>query len=232
LKTGSTVWNVRTGSGFCDVVGLPLNSRKRAPIVGNMKRIASFVVCLSLAGARVLCAQDAASEERYNKLSGQIEDLRSAQESLNRKIDALGKDIESVRAHMDKQPSGSFASEEDVKRLADSVKEVDRKRLDDYEKIRTELKSLGKTLAASTPSIHKNSASSTDENPSRTRNTGATEQVYEYEVKKGDTLSVIVQAYRDNNIKITRDQILKANPGLKPEKMRVGQKIRIPPPQA
>lgn len=51
-------------------------------------------------------------------------------------------------------------------------------------------------------------------------------------MKKGDTLSTIVQAYRDNNIKVTMDQILKANPGLKPERMRVGQKIFIPAPQS
>jgi LysM repeat protein len=55
---------------------------------------------------------------------------------------------------------------------------------------------------------------------------------FEYEVKKDDTLSLIVKAYRDNNIKITMDQVLKANPGLKPEKMRVGQKIFIPAPQS
>jgi LysM repeat protein len=195
-----------------------------------MKRIAPFLLCLALAGVPVLRAQDAASEERYNKLSGQIEDLRSTQESLNHKIEGLAKDIEALRIHMDKQPSGNFASDEDVKRLAESVKEVDRKRLDDYERIRTELKNLGKTLAASTPSVHKNSAPSSDESSPKGKST-LPDKWFEYEVKKGDTLSLIVQAYRDNNIKITRDQVLKANPELKPEKMRVGQKIKIPAPQ-
>jgi len=39
-----------------------------------------------------------------------------------------------------------------------------------------------------------------------------------------------VKAYKDNNINVTMDQVLKANPGLKPEKLRVGQKIIIPAP--
>jgi LysM repeat protein len=55
---------------------------------------------------------------------------------------------------------------------------------------------------------------------------------FEYTVQAGDTLAAIVKAYRDKSIKITLSQVLAANPGLKPENMRVGQKIVIPaPPQ-
>jgi len=49
-------------------------------------------------------------------------------------------------------------------------------------------------------------------------------------VARGDTLSTIVEAYREQNIKVTLDSILKANPGLKPERLQVGQKIIIPAP--
>jgi LysM repeat protein len=40
-----------------------------------------------------------------------------------------------------------------------------------------------------------------------------------------------VQAYKDQGIKLTEKQILSANPGLVPEKLKVGQKIWIPAPQ-
>ena len=43
---------------------------------------------------------------------------------------------------------------------------------------------------------------------------------------------MIIAAYKEKGIKITVDQILKANPGLKADKLRVGQKIWIPSPQA
>lgn len=195
-----------------------------------MKRIAIFVLGLALIGAPGLRAQDAATDERLNKLAGQIQDLQSSQEAITRKLEGLAKEFESLRGQLDK-PAGNFASDEDLKRLADTVKEIDRKRLDDYEKIRTELKSLGKTLVASTPSARKISAPAPTEVASNDKS-NVPDKGFEYQVKRGDTLSIIVQAYRDNNIKVTMNQILKANPGLKPEKMHVGQKIFIPAPQS
>ncbi|HZR21467.1 MAG TPA: LysM peptidoglycan-binding domain-containing protein [Verrucomicrobiae bacterium] len=195
-----------------------------------MKRIALFALGLALAIPAALPAQDAATEERLNKLSGQIEDLRASNEALNRRLETLTKDIDALRSQMDK-PAGNFASDEDLKRLADTVKEIDRKRLDDYEKIRTELKSLGKTLAASAPSSVRKSSPPPVIEASNDKGS-VPDKGFEYQVKHGDTLSLIVQAYRDNNIKVTKDQILKANPGLIPEKMKVGQKIFIPAPQS
>jgi LysM repeat protein len=51
-------------------------------------------------------------------------------------------------------------------------------------------------------------------------------------IQKGDTLSIIAQAYKEKNIRASIDDILKANPALKAEKLKVGQKIFIPaPPQ-
>jgi LysM repeat protein len=188
------------------------------------------VLGVALCAGPALRAQDAASEERFNKLAGQIEDLRAGQEALGKRIEALLKHFESMRGQMDK-PSGNYASDEDLKRLAEAVKEIDRKRLEDYEKIRTELKNLGKSLAAPTPVSHKTAPPVVADN-ANSEKSNIPDKGFEYQVKKGETLSMIVQAYRDNNIKITTDQVLKANPGLKPEKMRVGQKIFIPAPQS
>lgn len=183
-----------------------------------------------MAGVPALRAQDAANDERYNKLAGQIEDLRSSQDALSRKLESIAKDIDALRGQTEKQPSANLASEEDLKRLAEAVKEIDRKRIDDNEKIRTELKGLGRTLAASPISAHKSPAP-VEDGSAKSKAT-VPDKGYPYEVKKGDTLSLIVKAYCDNNIKVTMDQVLKANPGLKPEKMRVGQKIFIPAPQS
>jgi LysM repeat protein len=59
---------------------------------------------------------------------------------------------------------------------------------------------------------------------------GGKENGYERTIAAGDTLSVIAAAYRDQGIKVTSDQILKANPGLDPKNLKVGQKIFIPAP--
>jgi len=193
-----------------------------------MKRMAILAVGYALISVPLLRAQDAASEERFNRLAGQIEDLRSNQEALGKRLDAIGRELEGLRGKLDK-PSGNFASEEDVKSLAAAVKEVDRKRLEDYEKIHTELKNLGRSLTSTMPASHKTTQAPAPEATASDKTT-TPDKAYEYLVKKGDTLSVIVKAYQDNNIKVTTDQVLKANPGLKAEKLRVGQKILIPAP--
>jgi len=53
---------------------------------------------------------------------------------------------------------------------------------------------------------------------------------YDYTVQKGDTLLAIAKAYREQGVKVSTDEILKANPGLDPKTMKVGQKIFIPAP--
>jgi LysM repeat protein len=195
-----------------------------------MKRISILLAASALFTTPVLRAQDAATEERLNKLAGRIEDLTAGQEALGKRIEALGREVESLRSAMDK-PTGNYAGQEDVKHLAEAVKEIDRKRLDDYDKIKAELLKLQKSLTAPVPPSKKTPPPGPTDNGSSEK-PSAPDKGYEYIVKKGDTLSIIVQAYRDNNIKVNTDQILKANPGLKAEKLRVGQKIFIPAPQS
>lgn len=191
-----------------------------------MKRIALLLailtLCPSLPSVR---AQDAATEERLNKLAGQIEDLRAGQDALHKQVEALLKEFENLREQTGK-PSGNYAAQEDLKRVADAVKEVDQKRIDDAEKIRVELLNLRKGLLASPPPKKPVTPASPDVPAS-----DKPEKGFEYIVQTGDTLSTIVKGCRAKNVNVTVDQILKANPDLKPEKMRVGQKIFIPAPK-
>jgi len=192
------------------------------------------LAALLLCGISKVRADDAATEERLNQLSGKIEDLIAGQEAQRKQLAELRREIESLREQASK-PTGNFAAQEDLKRVADAVKEVDRKRLEDYEKIRGTIKELGTTLAAQ-PQRTKKSDSGTiemaqvDKRP-KSEKAEKSEKGFEHTVKSGDTLSGIVAAYREQNIKVTKDQIIAANPGLVPEKMRLGQKIWIPAPQ-
>jgi LysM repeat protein len=188
-----------------------------------MKPIYFFLAIALLAAPANARAQDTATEERLNKLSAQIEVLVEAKESQNKKIEALAKAVDALEQQLNK-PNASYASEEDVKHLADKIREVDQKRQDDNDRIlegiKKELKSFSVAAGKST-AVKPAPAIDTTPLP---------DKGFEYTIQTGDTLSVIVSAYRDKNIKITTDQILKANPGLKPEKLRVGQKIFIPAP--
>ena len=189
-----------------------------------MKRI-FFGLLLCLVVSNRASAADADTEERLNKLSGQVEDIIAAQQTLRQRLEGLAKEITELREQQSK-PSVPYATQDSVNRLLKGIEDVDRKRLEDYDKIRTELKKLGRTLTETTSTQKTTPAVQKEETHSTAPDKGG----YEYVVQKNDTLSIIAQAYREKNIKVTVEQILKANPNLKAEKLKVGQKIFIPAP--
>lgn len=201
-----------------------------------MKRSILFITAWALCAMPAARCQDAATEERLNKLSGQIEDLIASQKTLRDQVSALTRELQSVRDEQGK-PNTSYISREEFNRLADAIKEVDRKRIEDNEKIHNDLVSLGKTLAATPAPSHPKRNSVAQQPPPDTAAPDKTpanipDKGFEHVVQSGDTLSLIVQGCRDKNIKVTIDQIIKANPGLKPERLKVGQKIFIPAAQS
>jgi len=198
------------------------------PYFRHMKRIGFLLLTLTLCAGPTSRGQDAATEERLNQLSGKIETILEGQEALRKRLNELAREIETVREQASK-PTGNYASQEDLQRL---IKEIDRKRLEDNDKIRTEFLKLGKMLTATTPSSKNPSATQTEKTvPANDDKPARPQTVFEHTIQSGDTISAIIAAYRDKNIKVTQDQILKANPGLKPERLVVGKKIFIPAPE-
>jgi LysM repeat protein len=192
-----------------------------------MKRILIwiFILGISLAAAR---AQDDATQQQINKLNGQVQDLLDAQAVQAKRITALEKEIGELRDKSSQPGATDTANADDLKKLADQVQEIDKKRQADRELILKEIGKLGKVGGSSpgrkpTPTVTTNSATGSS-------NPGGKENGYEYKVAAGDTLSIIAKAYRDQGIKVTADQIQKANPGLNPNSLKVGQKIFIPAP--
>lgn len=184
---------------------------------------------MALCSAPAVRAQDAATQERLDKLSGRIEDLAAAQEAIKKQMGELAKELESVR-ELATKPTGNYARPEDLNRLADAIKDVDRKRMDDAEKIHTELLKLREVLKAPLAPQKQKAAPVTKEK-SAPEQPATDDKVFPYVIQSGDTLDAIVQAYKEKNIKVTVAGILKANPGLKAERLIVGKKIFIPAPQ-
>ena len=206
---------------------MPLELGRRGSYCRRMKRLFFLLVTLALCAAPAVRAQDPATEERLRQLGGKIEDLIAAQEAMKKQIMNLYKDLDSLREQMSR-PSPNYARTEDFNSLAEKIKEVDRKRLEDAETVRTELLKLRKLLeSALAPSKRSSPVSSSRDNspPARVSDRG-----FEYVIEAGDTLDAIVAAYRAKNIKVTLKEILAANPGLVPERMQIGQKIFIPAP--
>lgn len=197
-----------------------------------MKRICCVAMMLALGALPGARAQDAATQERLGKLSGQIDDLIAAKTEQDKQIAALAKEVEALRAQLER-PTPNAASSEDLKRLASAIREVDQKRVEDNEKIRAELQKLAKNLAGPLPPLKKSSpGNSTSNQPPAVDKTGPPDKYFEYVIQRGDTLSLIAKAYKDKQIPVTVDQILKANPGLRADRLVPGKKIFIPPPEA
>lgn len=182
-----------------------------------MKTIFLAVMVVSLATLLPARAQDAALEERVNKLNGYLQDLQATTETQRKQIEDLSRQIDALREQINKP--GNSATAEDLRKLAEQVQEIDRKREADKELILRKMEALGEVAAKpARPKVADTPAGSPHD------------KGYEYTVQSGDTLMAIAKAYRDQGIKITADDIVKANPGLKPTNMKVGQKIFIPSP--
>jgi nucleoid-associated protein YgaU len=195
-----------------------------------MKRI-FLLLALATCFLPVRSRADAAADERFNQLSGKIEDLIAGQEAQRKRLAELAKEVENLREQQSKPAANDYASQGDLKRLAEAVKEVDHKRMDDYGKIHDEILKLGKKLSMPAPTPSRKADKATPSSDDTATPAAADKKVFEYTIQPGDTLSVIVQAYKEQNIKVTVDQILKANPGLKPDRLSPGKKIVIPAPK-
>lgn len=200
-----------------------------------MKRIFCLSAICLLAAAPLLPAQDAATaaaaaskqeaEENYNTLKGHVDDLIAAQTDLQKKILALEKDVADLRAELNKS-SPNYASADDLKALTQAVQELDKKREADKKLILEEMEKIGKSMSGTAPA-HTNKPR-VDAGGSAT---GGDETGYYYTIKKDDSLSLIAQAFREQGLKVTTQQILDANPNLNPNKLVVGKKIFIPAPK-
>jgi hypothetical protein len=238
-------------------VNLRLRRVMRLPIFQVMKRFCLLPVALVILALfpAVLRAADPAdapnssaaqqeAEERHKQMRADIEALQASNQVLQKRLALLAEELQKLREE-NSRPT-KFATQEDLKYLADKVKEVDKKREEDNEQILktlTEVKKLLKPQAAP-PVNSKPHRTEKGEPGDRTDKTdpaeksdngqaqkSVVEKGYWYVVQEKDRLDTIVKAYNDQGIKITLKQVLDANPKLDPKKLIPGKtKIWIPDP--
>src|SRR5688572_20608429 len=102
----------------------------RASYCRRMKRIYPLIAVLTLCTASDLCGQDAATEERLRKLNGYVEELLADKARQQKQISELSREVESLREQLSR-PAGNYASQEDLRKLAESVKDIEEKRAAD-----------------------------------------------------------------------------------------------------
>lgn len=210
-----------------------------------MKKLLFLTMCLflarhtwsqaqdNIAQAAALAAQRDA-EERYKRLDAEVRNLMEAQEGIQRRqdefrqrLDKLAEEIRSLKEDQSRT-SANMVTREELRKYVDKLKEVDEKRESDKKVILDNIKELAK-LPNSIPPEPKTA-------PRRSSETsGDKDSPCIYVVQKNDRLLDIVAAYNDEfqkegRGKVTVDEILKANPSIKANLVRTGQKLRIPVP--
>ena len=177
------------------------------------------------------------TEEKLEKIAATLEDLITAQTLFQKRLGDVAVELKTLREETDQtvQRAGTnYATRAAIKDLADKLAELDKKRLADRELILNEMAKMAKTLTGggtfTRPKL-----------PSDTNTTHVTPPVpvkgFEHAIEQGESLLAIIGAYnaefkKQGKKSVTYSQVMAANPGLKPERLVVGQKILIPEPDA
>jgi len=162
-----------------------------------------------------------------------MEELKGAYNLQIRKMMTLGEEVKNLRVaneNLKRENALRFASNKDIDELAAKLTQLDKNRRNDLEitnkQIDEVLKIVQKLANAPVPT------------PAPTRNNPPPPKfkAREHVVQPGEFLSTILAAYntafKEEGLKgrVSQSQVLKANPGMKADRLLVGQKLLIPEP--
>lgn len=190
----------------------------------------------------VALAERQEAEERYKRMTATLEELQASVAAQQQTITRLSEDLRTTREELNKLQSANkeAATQESLKRLADAIEEVDKKRLADNKNVTTRfneaIREIQKTLASRpvirppvsepiVPPVARPDATA------KTNTPVPAEAGFEYVIRSGDTLSGLVSKLNKQGIKMTQAQLREANPNVNWDRLIVGKKIFIPKPQ-
>ena len=171
--------------------------------------------------------------EQFRRLRGEIEELKGAHALQQEQSDKLKKKIKILtdeNLKLNRRLAGNFATNDEVKALQIALKEMDANRLKDRTIFQKALGDLGKLIQK--VAQQKAAPPSVDPTP---RTVTKDFKFNTHKVQTGEFLGTIIiaynRAYKEEGLGIvTQSQVLKANPGLNPNRLLIGQKIKIPLP--
>ncbi len=176
-------------------------------------------------------AEQQQQEERWRRLSSQMEEGLASQEVLRKRVQSL--EEENRRLNKKLNESGTTyvtPSQLDkvAKELNDKIYQVDKNREADQAVVKREvdqaferMKSLIQNRAATVPAPSDSGSTSTSSAP---------DKFYTHEIQAGQTISAVAGAFRKQGVKVYESDIMAANPGINPKTLQVGQVIKIPKP--
>ena len=160
-----------------------------------------------------------ALRENNQRLQSQLNDLLEAFNALKTELNKVQSEVRQLRAKLGAR-NPNLVTRSDLEELANSVREIDRKRVQDKDLILKEMKGL----LRSKPTLPKPKVTDSQKG-------------FDHTVQSGETISAIISAYNAElkrqgaTKRITLKSVLTANPNLNPRTMRIGQSLFIPDPR-
>jgi transketolase len=175
-------------------------------------------------------AQRQENEERYRRMSARLEDLEAANQAWQKRFHDLEEEINLLRQELARANASAkdTTTQDNLKNLGKAIEEVDAKRQADNEKVLAAFADLQKKILERTAPPTK--PKPTTPPASSSSPSAGDEKGYEYKVQANDNLAKIVNKLAKQGVKVTPKQVLDANPGVKWERLQIGQKLFIPAP--
>ena len=169
--------------------------------------------------------------EQFRRLRGEIDELKGAHALQQQQTDKLKTQVKSLtdeNQKLNRRLAGKFATAEEMEAMRAALKELDANRLQDRAIVQKALADLGKLIQK----VAQQKAAPVEPAP---RVVARDFKFNTHKVETGEFLSNIIvaynRAYKEEGLgTVTQSQVLKANPGLNPNRLLVGQKIKIPLP--
>jgi hypothetical protein len=183
--------------------------------------------------------------ERIQRLTAAVESLELSMASQKRQIDALAGELVKIREEMGRQGDAMRQRDarpwaDDLKRLADAIAEVDRKRASDGEQVVRVLNELKKAVATGPDTSRSAKAPEPRTTPGRTKAPDADkpaekppDRALEYVLERGQSLSEVVVSFNEEAKKqgyqpLTTAQVMKFNDIKDDRRIPVGARILLP----
>jgi LysM repeat protein len=190
----------------------------------------------------VTIATQQEAEERMKRLTATIEEFQTSQAALQKQVNMLASDLSKLREDAARN-NNNTETQESIRRLREQILKVDEARIADNKRIQEALEKMARSIKeiASTPPpptgrtqrVPPSDPPPSSDNPgggSRLPPNNGPQLGFDYIIKSGDALSIIVQKYRKENIMVTAQSIKEANPGVDWDRLQIGKKIFIPKP--
>lgn len=199
-----------------------------------------FVGFLLTCGLLAQRLQAEVDVESFKQLQSEVAALTESRDALAADMRKLREELAAMRAENTElkqrlitATAREYASRDDLRKVVDQVQEVDRRRSADATLVREKLEEIVRQLNKPVPLPPAIEPTTTrpgggGKNPSD--DSGAPSDYYEYTMKEGDILSVVISEYnKTQGLKVRLAQVLKANPNIKDaNRVPVGTKVKIP----